>query len=159
MNDKIRRLFLLTETDTEYFNDKVDKIEYVRGSLDLRCTEHLFKVNNSYHESEKFQRNKDFHNSIETLKKAYYKTLEIKEPSNIKFAEFLRSTILNSLENIHRELEKMSSGIFRTKRYESSRLEVGKFLREYQKKEQKTILLQNNNHENHLERHLKVQVG
>lgn len=131
MKEKMRRLFSLSKTDTEYLNDKVDKIEILHGKLEnKRCIEHLFIVNNSYHESEKFHRDKDFRNSIETLKNAFNKTLELKEPSCIKFAELLRSTIINSLENIHWELGKMSSGIFRTKRYESSRLEVEKFLKE-----------------------------
>jgi hypothetical protein len=146
MKDKMRKLFSLSETDIEYFNDKMDKIELIDGSLDSRCIEHLIKVNKGFHESEKFRRDKDFHNSI-------------KEPSCIKFAEFLRSTILNSLENIHWELEKMTSGIFRTKRYESSRLEAGEFLRECRKNEQTIVLLPKNKQENYcIERQLIVQV-
>ena len=148
MKEKLRRLFSLSEIDTEYFNDKVDKIELVNGKLEnRRCVEHLSIFNNSYHESDKFQCNKDFQNSIETLKNAFNKTLEFKAPSCIKCAELLRSTIINSLENIHWELEKMSSGIFRTKRYEYSRLEVEKILREFRKNRQANVLLSKNKQE------------
>ena len=159
MKEKMRRPFLLSETDTEYFNDKVDKIELVHGKLENKeCIEYLSIVNRCFHESDKFHRDKDFLNSIETLKNAYIKTLELKEPSCIKFAELLRSTILNSLENIRWELEKMSSGIFRSKRYESSRQQVDKFLRAYRKNGQTNVLLQENKQEDYsFEEFLKVQ--
>lgn len=160
MKEKMRRLFSLSETDTEYFNDNVDKIELAGGTLEnKKCIEHLFLVNNSYHESDKFQRDKDFRNSIETLKKAFNKTFELEESSCIKCAEFFRSTIINSLENIHWELKKMSSGIFRTKRYESSRLEVENFLKVCGKNGQPNVLFQKNKQEDYFfEGHLNVQV-
>lgn len=144
MNEKIRKLFSISEIDTEYFNDKVNKIELVNCKLvEKKCTEHIAVVNTRYREFERFHRDKDFQNSIEALKNAFDKTLTIKETSCIKCTELLRSTIIKSLENIHWELEKMSKGIFRATRYQSSYVKVEKVLRECKKIGQPIIRLQN----------------
>lgn len=56
-------------------------------------------------------------NSIESLKSAFKKASELQESPCEKCAVFFRSTITHSLENMNEELNKMTSGIFRKKRY------------------------------------------
>lgn len=144
MKDKMKKLFSLSVSDTEYFNDKNDKIEIVSCPLEeKKCKEHLSVVNRSHLESGIYHRDKDFQRSIETLKSAFYITTELQEPPCLKCAGLFRSTITQSLENIHGELGKMSTGLFRTKRYHASYIEAGNVLKEF-KNEGQTNSLQLN---------------
>jgi len=127
------RLFSLSVVDSDYFNNQQNKIELVSCPRKvMKCKEYLSIINKSYIESEQFRREKDFQRSIETLKSAFYITLDLKEPSCSKCAKIFRSTITESLENIHFELEKMSTGIFRNKRYQASYLKADIVLKEFE---------------------------
>ncbi len=132
MKVKGKRIFSLAETDTEYFNDNQDKIELLDCQLNGKnCKNTLPKINNYFLESDRYYRDKDFQKSIEALKNAFYTTAELQETPCIKCAELFRSTITQSLENIHDELRKMSTGLFRTKRYQLSFKEAEKVLKEF----------------------------
>lgn len=132
MKVKGRRLFSLVQTDTEYFNDNQDKIELLDCQQDEKiCKNYLPEINNYFHESDMYFRDKQFQKSIEALKNAFYTTEEFRESSCSKCAEFIQSVIIQSLENIHDELRKMSTGLFSTKRYQLSCNEAEKVLKEF----------------------------
>lgn len=132
MKVKGRNLFSLVQTDTEYFNDNQDKIELLDCQQNEKiCKDYLPKINNYFHESDTYFRDKQFQKSIHALKNAFYTTEEFQESSCIKCAEFIRSVIIQSLENIHDELRKMSTGLFSTKRYQLSFKEAEKVLKEF----------------------------
>jgi hypothetical protein len=129
----MRKLFSFSETETENFNVKKEKIELVSCPLkEMMCKFHLSAVNKSYLQSEKYRKEKDFHMSIETLKSAFNKTTELMEHPCTKCAQLYRSNIIESLENIHGELEEMSKGIFGNKRYQSSYIKADNVLKEFE---------------------------
>jgi hypothetical protein len=133
MKASIKRFFSFSETDSDYFHGKQDKIELLScPRKDMICKKQLSVVNKCYVESEHYLREKDFERSIDTLKSAFYKTTELEDQPCSKCAAFFRSTITESLENIHSELEKMSAGIFSKKCYQSSYIMAGNILKEFE---------------------------
>lgn len=95
-----------------------DKIELlVCNSGSQNCKEHLSVINKCYADAHIFQLEKDYLNSIESLKSAFYKTTNLQEASCLKCADFFRSTIAKSIENINDELQNLTSGLISNKRY------------------------------------------
>jgi hypothetical protein len=84
------------------------------------CKEHLVVINECYLEANKYHLEKDYLNTIESLKNAFFRTNELNENSCVKCANLFRSTITESIENIHGELQNLTTGMFRKKRYQSS---------------------------------------
>lgn len=133
MKTKMRKLFSLSEVDSEYFNDSQDKIQLVScPRKEMICKEHLAVVNKCYVESEQFRRDKDYDRTIDTLKRAFYKTTELLDQPCTKCAMLFRSTITESLENIHGELEKMSTGLFGKKRFHTNSIMAANVLKEFE---------------------------
>jgi hypothetical protein len=97
------------------------------------CKTHLALINNNYLESAKYQNEKNYLRAIELLKSAYYTTHELQKTTCTKCASLFRSTITNSMSDIHKELQKMSTGMFRNKRYHDVYVEAGNALRELNK--------------------------
>ena len=121
-----------SQTQTGHSNGNPDKIELVNCPLkDIMCKGHLSEVNKSYLESEQFLRERDFHRSIETLKNAFYKTTDLIENPCANCAQLFRSTIVESMINIHSELNSMTKGIFGNKRYKSSYINADNALKEF----------------------------
>jgi len=134
MNDKKRALFSFSVKDDQYFNDKQEKIELVSCQRDGNlCKGLLSDINNDLLESGKYRRNKEFTQSIEILKNSFYKTFELQESHCLKCAELFRSVITNSLEEIHKELKGMSTGIFGSKRYQASYILADDVLKDFKK--------------------------
>lgn len=118
-------LFSISEKESTYFDDKTEFIELERCPLEeINCTEHLSLINKKMRKSRTFWLNKDYSRAIEELKIAYHKTTELNQPSYRQCAELFRSTITKSMETIHNDLQKMTSGIFKARRFNSS-LELG----------------------------------
>ena len=126
-------LFSLTVSDSDYFNDAQNKIELVScPGKDMKCKGQLSVINKCYSESEKFRREKNYQSSIEKLKYAFYITLDLKECQCLKCTKLFRSTITESLENIHGELESMTKGIFGNNHYRPSYLKAEIVLKEFE---------------------------
>ena len=133
MKANLKRVFSFSASDTEYLNEKQDKIELLSCPRNGRiCQEHLAVVNKCYVVSEHYRKEKDYERSIDTLKSAFYKTTELVELPCSKCASLFRSTITESLENIQNELENMSTGIFGKKRYQTGYHHAGKVLRDFE---------------------------
>ena len=111
----------LTKEKSKNVGDSQTKIEMVNCSLDkVLCVEHLSLINKYYIESNEYYLTKDYQRSIEALKLAFNATYEIHNSSCLKCAELFRSTIISSLENISLDLERMTTGLFKSKRFQSS---------------------------------------
>lgn len=118
----MRGLFSLSASENTYFDDKQDKFELVGTCphFEMNCHEHISHINNSFLSSNRYWRNKDYPRSIEALKSAYYKTDELQQTNCIRCAELFRTTITQSLENIHEDLQKIAGDYFWGKRYQPS---------------------------------------
>lgn len=132
---KLKELFSFSVTNTEHKNSRQNYYELVSCPLkDMICKVHHSDINNSFLESEKFRKEEDFINSIETLKIAFDRTIELMNHPCTNCAEHFRSTIVESLENIHNELGKKSNGFFGKKRFKSSYLRSIHLLKEFESK-------------------------
>jgi hypothetical protein len=101
----------------EIQNKPQDKIELlVCHAGGHKCKEHLSTINQYYLDANNFHFEKDYLNSIESLKKAYLKTTQLNEESCVKCAVLFRSAITQSIENINGELQYLTTGFFRKKR-------------------------------------------
>ena len=118
MKSKIREL--LTQINTKHSKNIQEKIELVNCPLkEMLCEVHLTTIYTSFLKSEQYRIEKNFDQSIETLKSAFYKTSELMDHPCTRCAYHYRLNIIESLENIRNELGKMSKGIFGKKRYQS----------------------------------------
>ncbi len=139
-------LFSMPKSDAEYISKKQDKIQLVSCPRDdLKCTDHLSFINANYKQSEIFYIEKDYQRSIETLKNAFYKTIDLDDHSCHKCAELFRFTIIESIKDIHCELEKLSTGFWGNKHYVQSFKMAEEVLKEIE------------NHEIHKTFHLKKE--
>ena len=85
-----------------------------KGSI---CKEHRAVINQSILASRRHVLHKEYQVSIAELKTAFYKTTELKEDTCQRCAVFFRSTIAQSMEQIHGDLRRMTTGLFKAKRY------------------------------------------
>jgi hypothetical protein len=130
----IKQLLSLNKNsaDNQISGDKIELLACNTGAQN--CKEHLLIINKCYVEAHSYHLEKDYLNTIESLKCAYYKTCDLKEENCIKCAEFFRSTITQSIENLNGELESLTSGITANKRYLSSYNKSSNFLQDIRKK-------------------------
>lgn len=128
---KLNGMFSLFKADAEIPNEEQNKIELLGCPFGgNNCKNHLAVINKNYLDSSRYQKEKNYQQAIELLKNAYYKTDELQQANCAKCADLFRATITSSLENIHHELQKMTSGIFRNKRYNEVFLEAENVLKE-----------------------------
>jgi hypothetical protein len=114
-------LFSLTNRQGQKPDDKHLKIELVVCQAGgHNCKEHLSLINECYQEAGNYYEEKDYLNSIESLKCAYSKTADLKQESCKNCAKFFRCTITQSLENINNELYTLTTGFFGKKHYQKS---------------------------------------
>ena len=132
-----RKLFSLTEqTEHKPGNKKHLKIELlVCLAGGHNCKEHLSLINECYLEANNYHFDKDYLNSIESLKSAFFKTADLNQDSCMNCAKLFRSTITRSLENINGELKSLTSGLLRKNRYNRSYLASCNVLNEIKQSE------------------------
>lgn len=134
MEGKKTGLFQIGKKDSKYFNDKNLFIELESCPLEGKnCKEHRAFINRNLRVSLNHLLNKEYAQSIEELKRAYYKTTELNQPTCIQCAELFRSTITRSMEHIQEDLQKMSTGFFKVKRFNPSLEQATKVLKEIKK--------------------------
>jgi len=113
-----KQLVSLLEKGSKHNYVKQDKIELlVCNSGSQNCKEHLLTINKCYIEANNYHLEKDYLNYIESLKNAFFMTSGLQEASCLKCADFFRSTITKSLENINEELQKLTTGLISNNRY------------------------------------------
>ena len=101
--------------------DRQDKFEMVSCQFNGKfCKEVRSHLNTNYSNAFKYLQYKEFDKSINALEDAFDKTSELQGSACFSCASFFRSSIAESVENIHDDLASMSHGFFRTNKYESS---------------------------------------
>jgi hypothetical protein len=116
-----RLLFSLSKKDADYNNGQQNKFEVLTCNVSSgSCKEHLVVINKCYLEANKYHLEKDYLSTIDSLKNAFFRTNQLNENSCAKCANLFRSTITESIENIHGELRNLTTGLFRKKRYQRS---------------------------------------
>ena len=126
----------LSEQNKNSKVNKENKIELLSCHNGIsKCEEHLKVINNKYREANNHHLEKDYLNSICSLKHAYDKACELQDTSCAVCARFFRSTITNSLENINHELSVLTTGIFKKKRYQKVYAESCDTLNEFKNRD------------------------
>lgn len=120
-------------TESSIPANKIELINCPKGGA--TCSSQLSDINKNFMESDNYQQNKEYRMSIRSLQNAFDKTYELEVSKCKKCAQLFRSTIINSLENMHVELEKMSSEKFRGKHYRSSYVLAEDAIRDLREKE------------------------
>ena len=134
MEDKRRGRFSFFNFDSEQLNDRKGKFELVScPHLGEDCKKHVSDINESFQASNRYFRDRDYTRAIGELKSAFYTTKEIDKSSCFGCAELYQSTIIGSLENIHKDLQKMTTGLFKAKRFQSSYVLATEVLDEFRK--------------------------
>jgi len=114
----MRLLSLTNQTKQNPGNKQHLKIELlVCQAGGQNCKEHLSIINDCYLDANNYHFEKDYLNSIESLKNAFFKTSELNQETCVKCANLFRSTIRQSLENIHGELHHLTTGLIKNRRY------------------------------------------
>lgn len=130
----MEKQFLSSGKSSVYNYLSEDKIELlVCNTGSQNCKEHLLIINKCYIESNNYHFESDYNKSIESLKDAFLRTCDLHEDSCVKCAEFFRSTITKSLENINSELYKLTSGFISNNRYLKSYEKSCAVLNEFKK--------------------------
>ncbi len=125
----------LLNADANHPNTEETKIELLGCPFGgSNCKKQLAEINKNYLESARHQQEKNYQRAIELLKDAYYKTHELQKSTCVKCAALFRTTITQTLEDMHKELERMSTGLFRNKRYRDVYIEAGNVLEELNQK-------------------------
>jgi hypothetical protein len=155
MIERLRELFSFYVTSPEQKTDNLLNVELVSCPLrEMICNVHLTAINNNLIESENFRKEKDFNNSIETLRSAFQKSTELLNHPCTDCAQHFRSKIFESLESITYELEKRSKGIFSRKKINSSYLKANSLLKEFELAGAKNKFQFNNSGKRFLGNHL-----
>jgi len=129
----MKESLLFSKSEPRYSNLNYNKIEVLNCPLrSIQCKGHLFEVNRCYLDSEQYHKEKNFEQSIETLKSAFLKTTELTDHPCTNCALLFRTVITESMRNIYNELGQMSKGIFGTKRYHLNYLSAEMALKEFE---------------------------
>lgn len=129
-----KKVFSSNEKYDDLINDDKNKFELLNCQLHVqKCKEHLMIINKSYFNAINYQMEKDYLNSIESLKNAFHKAAELQETPCSRCAALFRLTITQSLEDMSEELHKMTTGFLRKKHYQLSYNVSCKVLNDFKK--------------------------
>ncbi|MDO8929825.1 MAG: hypothetical protein Q7W54_12665 [Bacteroidota bacterium] len=116
----MKKLFSISEKESKYFDDKHECIELVSCRFDgTNCMAQRALINKKMLTLRRLWLNKNYEHSIAELKSAFYNTDELDQSTCLQCAKLFRSTITRSLENIHEDLHKMTTGFFNIQHYQS----------------------------------------
>lgn len=129
---KLSSFFSYFGSDKDNFDKEQNKVELLGCPYNGKnCNKQLAVINKNYFDSTRYQKEKNYLKAIHMLRSAYRKTNELQQSSCAGCAELFRETINTSMENIHNDLRKMTTGVFRNKRYHEVYLEAAKALKEF----------------------------
>jgi hypothetical protein len=137
MNVKKQILSIQNNPKNKQNENKIELLSCNSGAEN--CKEHLLIINRCYVEANTFHQEKDYLNSIESLKNAFLMSCDLRHDSCSECANLFRATITKSLENINDELYRLTTGILKNKRYIKSYKESCAVLNDI-KKELKQII-------------------
>ncbi|MEZ5106042.1 MAG: hypothetical protein R2757_16200 [Draconibacterium sp.] len=160
MKPKMKRFFTLSANDADYFNGEQNKIELVSCKANgHRCKSHLQIINESWSESIRLRRDKDYAKSVDILKRAYYATFDLNQDTCVKCAELFRTIIFESIEGTYKELDRLSKGFFKKKHFQTSHKIVGDILEELKNVKKSDVGVEKEAQKHYLNEYLKRQVG
>lgn len=81
------------------------------------CVGSRAAINESVIASRKYLLNKEYNESINELRNAFQQTNNMQEPVCQQCVQLFQTTIIQSVEQIHKDLHRMTTGIFKAKRY------------------------------------------
>ena len=155
MIELLRELFSFSVTESKQIKSRQYNFEFINCPLkEMMCKVHHSVISEKLMESEEYRKEKDYNNSLETLKIALNRTTDLIDHPCTRCAYHLRSNIIEYLENVKGELEKMSKGIFGKKRYKSSYLKASNVLKEFENKSFHNFIQIHDNKNQFLGRHL-----
>lgn len=135
----IKNNILSIQKKSRSYNSKEDKIELLScNSGTESCKEHILIINKCYVDAKSYHLEKDYLNTIESLKNAFLMSCDLRHDSCLECANLFRSIIAKSLESINEELLNLTTGIIKNKRYIKSYKESCSVLNDV-KKELKQI--------------------
>jgi len=135
-----RRLFSISTSDTELFNESNNKFEFVGcNKKEYSCLSILPQVNNYFRESDIYFNDKDFYRALKAIENAYYKAGELTDMECVNCSAFFQASAIQSLESIHAELKSMTTGLFGTKRYIPQYQMAAQLLRKLKHKEDSEV--------------------
>lgn len=121
---------------SKYIDESNPKIDLVKCHLNnSHCKKYLSEINQDFLDSENYRSNKEYNRAMEHLKSAFKNTFEKKENYCFRCADLFHSTLVQSLESIHEELQKLTTGFFRAKRYQPSLEMAENLLTEFKKQD------------------------
>jgi Na+-translocating ferredoxin:NAD+ oxidoreductase RNF subunit RnfB len=109
----------------------------------LKCRSHLAEINRLFKNSQNYLQSKDYQFSVQVLERAFKETYKLKESTCINCAKLFRAEIIDTVNNIHEELTRMSHGIF-GKRYLHIAASVERILSELSRKDEEIKYAQEN---------------
>lgn len=112
-----------------HFEDKITLLSCPLGCT--KCKREVAEINRFYSESNQYQFNNEYQRSIDSLKDAFGRTHDLKEPACYGCTQLLREIIIESLHNVYIDLKQLSSGYFAKKRYKVSLFVAKNTLKEF----------------------------
>lgn len=107
--------------EEDHFNNHQPKIQCLSCPRQMNeCIAPLGTINRCFSDSQMMRLNKDYTHSIHSLEKAFDCTYEIREASCESCACLFREHLIASMENLHTELQELTSGWFSARDYRSS---------------------------------------
>ncbi len=98
-------------------NDPIHLESCPRGGN--RCIDQRSKINKSIKNSHELFQDRQYNHSIDELKAAFYKTLDLQDSPCNQCASLFRHRILESMEQVNQELRRMTRGLFGSRRYKT----------------------------------------
>lgn len=104
--------------DSEYFSDDEDviKLEFCKNDGEA-CRLQMEFMNGKLLLARKFVDKKEYPRALEVINEAFHSTFDLKFEQCQKCAKLFRVTILNSLDQMVYDLQKMTKGFFGNKNY------------------------------------------
>ncbi len=127
-----KNLFKLSVLEADYLNNTQNKIELVGCKYDeKKCEPVIAAINDGYNEAARLRDDKEFVRAINVLKSTFNRTFDIRDKKCSKCSDFFRTVITDNLVDMHSELKKMSTGIFKSKRFIASYVMAGEVLEDF----------------------------
>lgn len=100
----------------------------------VRCEDQRAKINECLLNSYDFFADRKYDKSIDELKIAYDKTNDLQEMPCVHCAGLFRMRIVQSMEQIHGELQRMTTGFFKQKQYKPTLEYANTIIQEFSEK-------------------------
>ncbi|KOH45429.1 hypothetical protein [Sunxiuqinia dokdonensis] len=121
MEDNKRWVFSKVKAEQKFSKSSVEAIHLEScPQHGDNCKAHRAVINECLKNSFEFFMQSHYDQAVNELKKAFNETLTMEQETCAKCAELFRLRITTSLEQIQQELQKMTSGFFKSNRHKPS---------------------------------------